>query len=150
MTKPYEYRTKGRWTHARSGVVKGEATAQHIDFSALPEFQGQAGLWTPEHLLVAAVTSCFITTLHALAELSNFEYLALEVESRGVIGKADGGWRFTEMAIWPTLTIFREEDRERACRLLEKTERSCLVARSLALTVSMAPLVRLAEEVLAP
>lgn len=149
MSEPYEYRTTGRWTGGGNGVVRAESIQPPIDFSAPPEFQGQAGVWTPEHLLLAAATSCFITTFRAIAEASHFEFLALDVESRGRIGKADGGWHFTEIAIEPTLTIFREGDRQRANRLLEKAKQSCLVARSLALTVIMTPLVRAAAEVLA-
>jgi len=39
--------------------------------------------------------------------------------------------------LYPELTIDRESDRERGVRLLEKTERSCLISRSLKAAVSM-------------
>jgi organic hydroperoxide reductase OsmC/OhrA len=37
------------------------------------------------------------------------------------------------------VTIDREEDRERAARLLEKAERSCLIARSIQATFVLEP-----------
>jgi organic hydroperoxide reductase OsmC/OhrA len=43
----------------------------------------------------------------------------------------------------PALTIEREEDRERAVRLLEKAERSCLVSRSIKCPVVMETEVRI-------
>ena len=138
----HEYTSAARWTARRSGIVKAEAAEQQIAFSAPPEFQGQAGLWTPEHFLMAAAASCFVTTFVAIAEASKFEMLSLEVSAAGVLEKGEGGLQFTRITIHPSLTIARESDRERALRLMEKTERSCLVARSLRSQVTVEATVR--------
>ena len=127
----HQYTSEARWTARRSGIVKPETAEQQIAFSAPPEFLGQAGLWTPEHFLMAAAAGCFVTTFVAIAEASKFEMLSLEVSATGTLEKGEGGLQFTRITIYPSLTIARESDRERALRLLEKTERSCLVARSL-------------------
>ncbi len=148
MDEQHEYQISGCWTSAQNGVLKAEAIHPAIRFSAPPEFHGQAGVWTPEHLLAAAVTSCFITTFRAIAESSRFEYLALDVASRALIERTRSGWRLAEIVIEPTVAIFRDEDYGCAIRLLEITERACLIARSLNCTLTMAPLVRLADEIL--
>ncbi len=42
-----------------------------IEVATPPEFpKGIAGIWSPEHLLVAAVSSCLMTTFLAVAENS--------------------------------------------------------------------------------
>jgi peroxiredoxin-like protein len=129
--------------------VETEPQVPSIRFAAPPQFQGETGFWTPEHFLMAAVASCFVTTFHAIAEISKFETTALEVSVEGVIEKGDGGLHFTRISLRPVLTIARESDQERGVRLLEKAERSCLIARSLKAQVTMQPQVRVATPAMA-
>lgn len=125
------YQSTARWATGRSGIADAPLVGQPIAFSAPVEFQGQAGMWTPEHFLIAAVAGCFVTTFIAIAELSKFEVLSLEVSATGSLEKVEHGFQFTRVTIRPVLAIARDSDRERGLRLIEKTERSCLVARSL-------------------
>jgi peroxiredoxin-like protein len=139
MKASYTYEGRARWTRQRSGTVAAEPPAPAIEFSAPVDFQGQAGLWTPEHFLLAAVSACFITTFRAISEFSKFASEALDVAVEGCIEKAEDGLRFTHIDLRPTLTISSENDRDRAMRLLEKAERSCLVSRSLRSEIHMEP-----------
>jgi len=100
-----------------------------------PEFGGEPGLWTPEHLLLAAVSTCFVATLRAVAEASKLEFDGVECPVEGRIEKLEGGFKFTRITLRPVLTIHREEDRERTGRVREKAERACLVSRSLECTL---------------
>jgi len=143
------YRVIAAWKGGRMGTASAEQIEPQISFSSPPEFKGEAGYWTPEHFLVAAVSSCFVVTFYAIAELSKLEFLALELSAVGKLGKPEGKLRFVEMVLSPTVTIARNEDRERANRLLEKAEQGCLIARSLAFPVTMEPVVQVAEGVLA-
>jgi peroxiredoxin-like protein len=126
--------------------VVAEDIEPSITFSAPPEFQGEGGLWTPEHFFVAAVAGCFISTFSGMAHFSQFDFLSLELETEGLIAKDEGGWRFTQVTLRPRLKIAQEKDRERAARLLEKAERSCLVVRSLTTQVTLEPEIVLEEE----
>lgn len=141
MNTSYQYTNTARWTTGRGGIVNAESVQQPIAFSAPPEFHGQAGSWTPEHFLVAAVAGCFITTFIAIAEVSRFELLSLEVSATGTLEKGEGGFQFTRVTIRPTLTIARDSDRERALRLLDKAERSCIVSKTLRSEVVVEPAV---------
>jgi peroxiredoxin-like protein len=143
------YVGSARWTRGRRGVAEAEGVEQPIDFSAPVEFQGQAGMWTPEHFFAAAVAGCFVTTFIAIAEISKFEVLSLEVKAEGSLEKVDHGLQFTRVTIRPVLSIARDSDRERALRLIEKAERSCLVARSLRSEVTVEPKVLVQEPVTA-
>jgi peroxiredoxin-like protein len=144
-----EYKSTARWTKGRSGIVDAESVEQPIAFSAPIEFQGQSGMWTPEHFLVAAVAGCFVTTFIAIAELSKVEVVSLEASAAGVLEKVERGFQFTRVVIRPVLVIARDSDRERALRVLEKAERACLVARSLHSEVSVEPTVLVQSPVLA-
>jgi organic hydroperoxide reductase OsmC/OhrA len=48
------------------------------------------------------------------------------------------------------VTILKEEDRDRAILLLEKAEKSCLIARSLKCKVALFPAVKIEEELAVP
>ena len=69
------------------------------------------------------------------------------MEAEGVLGKEEGGWRFTRFVVRPRLKIAEGKDLERAKRLLEKAEKTCLVARSLACPTVLEPEIAVEENV---
>jgi peroxiredoxin-like protein len=142
MSASYRYHATTRWTGARSGLLQAEGVQPPLPFSAPPEFQGEAGRWTPEHFFIAAVGACFVTTFRAISELSKFEFAALQVDVEGVLEKGEGGFRFTRVFVRPVLDLLHPEDHDRALRLLDKAERSCLVTRSLNSEVKLEPVVQ--------
>jgi len=93
------------------------------------------------------VASCFISTFEGIAQTSHLEFDSLRLAAEGVLTKQDSGWRFSEIRLRPTVTLRKEEDRDRAVRLLEKAEQSCLVARSLQCKVALFPAVKVETEV---
>ena len=117
-----------------SGLIPKE-----IEFSAPPEFGGLAGVWTPEHFFLSAVASCFVATLEAIAKASDFQFSSLTVIAEGIVEKVESRMKISSVTINPTLTIESEEDRSHGAKLLNKTERSCIVANSLSASVAFAP-----------
>lgn len=144
MPNAHHYRVSARWTRARRGVTRAEGVPQELDFASPPEFQGEPGLWTPEHLITSAVATCFVATFRAIAEFSKFEAPGLEAAVEGILKKGESGYRFTRFYIRPVLTLAREEDRERGLRLLEKAEKACLISRSLSGEMVLEPKVEVA------
>src|SRR6266571_2368301 len=150
MEAHHEYRAKALCAGPRKGVVQAEGVLPSISFSAPPEFLGEPGLWTPEHFLVAAVASCFVSTFSGIAEKSRLEFAPFNLDAEGVLGNENGIWRFTEIKLRPVVTVLKEEDRDRAIRLLEKAEKSCLIARSLQCKVVLFPAVKIEDELPVP
>ncbi len=146
MEAHYEYGVHAFGAGGRNGVVQAEGVLSSISFSPPPEFLGEPGRWTPEHFLVAAVASCFVSTFSGIAEKSHFEFVSLNLDAEGVLGNDDGVWRFIEIRLRPVVTILKDEDRDRVMRLLEKAEKSCLIARSLQCKVALFPAVKIEEE----
>ena len=148
MEHQYLYRVNACSTTVRSGTVAVEEIQPAIAFSAPPEFQGEPGQWTPEHFFLASVAGCFVSTFSGIASFSKLDFLSLEVEVEGTIEKDAGGWRFTQVNVRPRLRIAQEMNRERASRLLEKAEKTCLVARSLNSRIVLEPEILVEEELL--
>lgn len=148
MEKQYVFRVTADSTTVLSGVVTAEESQPSIAFSAPPEFQGEAGRWTPEHLFLASVAGCFVSTFSGIAQFSKFEFLSLDLEVKGILLKEEEGWRFTQVNLHPRLRIGEEKDRTRANRLLEKAEKTCLIVRSINSKVILEPELIVEEEVL--
>src|SRR6516162_2109108 len=150
METHHEYRVDAFGAGERNGVVQAEGIQPTISFSPPPEFQGEAGRWTPEHFLVAAVASCFVSTFEGMAQSSHFLFGSLRLSAEGVLAKETNGWRFGKLRLRPFVTVLKEEDRDLAIRLLEKAEKSCLIARSLQCKVALVPAVQVEEELSVP
>jgi organic hydroperoxide reductase OsmC/OhrA len=67
-----------------------------------------------------------------------------------VLGNADGIWRFVEIKLRPIVSVLKEKHRAQAIRLLEKAEKSCLIARSLQCKIALFPAVEIEEELSVP
>jgi peroxiredoxin-like protein len=138
LQESYLYLLDLDWTGRRSGELKVEG-APPVAFSAPPEFSGDPDLWTPEHLLVAATSSCLMTTFLAIAERSNLKVHSYRCRAFGRLEKVPGeGYRFTEIALAPEISI-AGEDVEKALRVLEKAEKNCFISNSLRAKVKLEP-----------
>jgi organic hydroperoxide reductase OsmC/OhrA len=85
-----------------------------------------------------------------MAQSSHFLFVSLRLAAEGVLAKETNGWRFSEFRLRPFVVVLKEEDRDLAIRLLEKVEKSCLIARSLQCKVALVPAVQVEEELTVP
>jgi organic hydroperoxide reductase OsmC/OhrA len=138
MESQYRYHASAQYhQHDRSFVALEQGVPRLIHFSAPPEFGGEPGVWTPEHFLLAAVASCFIETFKAVARASKLEFQGIEVGVDGLMEKEAGGLRFTKITIRPSIIIYDDAAQEIALRVLSKSERTCLVVRSLSSAIEL-------------
>ncbi len=115
------------------GDVPLAAEGVRVIESAPPkEFDGPGNQWSPEQLLTAAVADCFLLNFRAIAAASKFAWVSLEASTRGTLDRADGKMRFTRFDTHAKLHLHGGADVERAKKLMEKAEATCLVANSLA------------------
>jgi organic hydroperoxide reductase OsmC/OhrA len=114
------------------GDVPLSAEGMRVIESAPPkEFDGPGNQWSPEGLLTAAVADCFVLGFRAIAAASRFAWTSLEARTEGTLDRVEGKMRFTRFETHARLLVPPGTDIERAKRLLEKAESSCLVANSL-------------------
>jgi peroxiredoxin-like protein len=136
--KPLPHQYVVRLTGGPSGHASVAADGMP-DLRAAPpvEFDGPGDAWSPEHLLLAAVETCFLFTLRAVARASRLEFTACDVSVEGTVDRVDGVTRFTEIVLRPRLRLAAGTDPDRARRIMEKAERACLVTASLATPVRL-------------
>ena len=100
--------------------------------SAAPaEFGGPGDQWSPETLLVASLADCFILTFKAIARASKMEWLSLRCDVVGDLDKIGRTTQFTSFRVKATLDVPEGTREEKALKLLEMAEKSCLITNSL-------------------
>ena len=150
MDNMYFYETEVGWTGARRGYLKSSADLPVLEIASPPEFQGHPHTWTPEHLFVGSLNSCYMATFIAIAELSKLDVVSFISTATGKLEKTEGfGYRINEIVLKPKLIVKRESDAERAQRILEKAERNCFISNSILTEIRLEPEIDF-EEVLAP
>lgn len=136
--KPFPHEYDVHLTGAPSGYATLSASGIP-DLSTAPpaDFDGPGDAWSPEHLLLVAVQTCFLFTLRAIAQASRVDFISLDLDAAGTVDRQDGVTRFTEIVLRPRLVVARGTDRERALRMLEKSEKHCLVSASLSTPIRL-------------
>lgn len=111
--------------------------------SADPAFRGDGGRHNPEDLLVGSLSAChMLWYLHLCAE-AGVVVLAYRDEARGTMIQTDnGGGRFSEVVLYPVVTIAADSDTGLAERLHERAHELCFIAASMNFPVRCEPDVR--------
>jgi peroxiredoxin-like protein len=145
MENTYFYSTEVEWTGERTGDLRAPGLPS-LQIDAPSEFKGHDGVWTPEHLFVASVNSCFLTSFLAIAENSKLEFVSFKAGAKGKLEKLDGqGFMMTEIVLRPRLVTRNARDAERASRILEKAEKHCLISNSVKTKIRLEPEVNIVE-----
>jgi len=136
--EPHNYSIKLDWKNNRNGVLHAQDLNEKLTVATPPPFpKGEAGTWSPEHLLTAAVSSCLMTTFLAIAENSNLQFIAFSCDAEGTLDKVEGKLKMSKILVKPVVRITYEKDRDRAMRILQKAEAACLITNSITAEVIM-------------
>lgn len=140
MSDQHQYQVKLSWIADRKGIIQSDVLKSEILVATPPEFpKGIPGLWSPEHLFVASVNSCFMTTFLAVAENSKLDFTHFECNAIGTLDKIDGKYCITEITLSPILTINDENFKEKGIRVMEMSEKACLISNSITSKVILQP-----------
>jgi peroxiredoxin-like protein len=128
----HSYKVNLVWQHDRKGELSSPVLPETITVATPPEFpKGMAGIWSPEHLFVASINSCFMATFLAVAEKSQLPFSSFCCEAEGVLGKnSEGKFSVTRVTLKPTVVVPEDQTTERVQKILETSEKACLISNS--------------------
>lgn len=145
MENTHQYEVDVEWTKNRKGIISSPELSQKIEIATPPDFpKGVPNIWSPEHLFVAAVNSCLMNTFFAIAENSDLQYLSFNSNAIGIVEKVKDNYLVTEIKIKLVLTISDVADSEKALRIIEMSEKNCLISNSVKTTIFLDPKIVLA------
>jgi peroxiredoxin-like protein len=137
--KVFYYETEIEWKKEKEGQINGP-TLPAVGVGAPPEFNGREGQWTPEHLFVASVNTCFMLTLLAIAENSRLPLVSFSSTANGKLEKVpESSYQITEIVLKPKVVIASVKDLERVPRILEKAKENCFVSNSIKSVIKLEP-----------
>lgn len=114
-----------------------------LEVASPPEFGGPPETWSPEHLLVASVSSCLMTTFRSIAARSGVEVLSYDDRAVGHLQRgSDGLYSIDVIVLRPRIVVSSDSKLDRAMRLIHKADRACLISRSMAAKVIVEPDIR--------
>ncbi|MBK8244858.1 MAG: OsmC family protein [Saprospiraceae bacterium] len=134
----HKYNTQLNWIADRRGIMSSPELNESFEVATPPQFpKGMEGIWSPEHLLTAAVSSCFMTTFLAIAENSKLAFDQFSCSASGKLEQIEGKYLMTEIVLEPILTIPIDTSIEKAERILIKSEAACLISNSIKSKVTL-------------
>lgn len=138
------YSVNLKWESGRKGIMSSPELPTIIEVATPPEFEkGMPNIWSPEHLFTAAVISCFMTTFLAIAGYSKLDFLTFDCNAEGILEKIEGKYLMTKIILKPTLTISDLNKIEKAQRVLELSEKACLISNSIKSEVILKPTINI-------
>ncbi len=140
--EPHYYNVDVNWENKRKGMLcspeLNKESSVCIEVATPPEFpKGIAGIWSPEHLFVAAISGCLMTSFLAMAENSTLEFDSFSCKAKGKLEMLEGKLMMSEVLLNPTVVIHDEVHTNKAIRILKKAEDACLISHSIKSKITM-------------
>jgi organic hydroperoxide reductase OsmC/OhrA len=108
--------------------------------SSDPAFRGDPARYNPEELLVASLSAChMLWYLHLCADAGIVVTAYHDDASGTMVETPEGGGRFAEVVLRPTVTLRPEDDAALANALHERAHELCFIARSVNFPVRCEP-----------
>ena len=141
--EPHNYTVDIHWENSRKGIICSPELNKEqgvcIEVATPPDFsKGIKGIWSPEHLFVASISACLMTTFLAIAESSTLEFTSFECNSIGKLEQIDNQLTISAIHLNPTVVIRNEKFRDKAIRIVKKAEATCLISNSVTSKITMA------------
>jgi len=125
------YEVSVKWQSDRRGTMSSPVLSDNIQVATAPEFPGGIeGIWSPEHLFLAAINSCLMTTFLSIAENSKLAFQSFNSKAIGKLELVDKKYIISEVTLMPVLVLLDEQQAKRAETVLHKSEANCLISNS--------------------
>ncbi len=103
-----------------------------INGSSDPEFLGDKTKHNPEDLLLASISSCHMLWYLHLCSDAGIVITSYTDNAKGIMEETlDAGGRFTEVVLYPIITLKNIDQKEEANTLHTKANELCFIANSL-------------------
>lgn len=133
MSQTHFYEVNIQWKEGRSGELSSPVLEKTIVCATPPEFpNGVPNIWSPEHLFVAAINSCYMATFLAIACNFKVEIEDFSCKTIAKLEMVEGKYLITQAEMFPAVKLSNaEKDADKAQRIIEKAKAGCLVTNSM-------------------
>ena len=151
--KDHHYRVTTTWTgntgtgtsgyrdFTRDHEVTIATKATPLLGSSDPTFRGDPTRYSPEELLLTALSQCHMLSYLHVCAVNKIIVTAYVDHAEGTMVTDQTGGRFTEVILKPEITITADSDAALAEKLHEKAQQACFIAASVNFPVRHRPTV---------
>jgi len=143
MVDVYEYPAKIDWLGERKYRIeffsKGSEGKPKMDVATPPEFNGHAGIYSPEDLFVASILSCYMATFISISNKMKISIEKFTCEGKGILERTEGGLMFTSVVLRPHIILRDKSEVDKALKASTLAEENCLVAKSIKTKTHLEP-----------
>ncbi len=142
MAKEHYYEVSVEWKEGRIGELSSSVLDKTIECATPPEFpNGVAGIWSPEHLFVAAINSCYMATFLAIAENFKVEIESFRCDTIAKLEMIEGRYIISQAEVSPKVKLVNIGDAEKVLKVMEKAKAGCLVTNSMKTEIILKPII---------
>ena len=135
-----QYEVDLKWDTESKGKLSCPLLSENIDVAICQDLsKGMPNLWSPEHLFVAAVESCFMLTFLAMATKSNLRIIAYKSKGFGTVDKPDSEFQVIDILLKPTVIITVSSDMNSVLKMLERSAKRSPIANSIKTRLHLSP-----------
>jgi organic hydroperoxide reductase OsmC/OhrA len=128
--KQFLFEVELNWIANNDGVLSARDADGCIYVSTPEAFGGEGKPWSPEHLFLGSISSCFMNTFLFFSRSEKLPVIKFECNIIGRIDYQDGLFRFSGIDVYPKIAIPGEKFHQQAIDLLEKTRQYAIITGS--------------------
>lgn len=118
------------WLCKHKGILWADDVEGTINVATPEVFGGEGNEWSPEHLFLGSLSSCFMSTYLNYAKKIGCDINRLTCSTQGTVELINGKYEFIKLDVFPMVYVSNEEHLESARLALEKAEKYCLTCNS--------------------
>ncbi len=142
MEDTYYYEVNLLWNTAIQKTLRSSNIGNKVKVDEPTKFPKKIKeKWTAEHLFVAAINSCLMSTFLLVAENLKFQFISFESNAVGIIEKENGKFTLKEIVLKPTLIIPSIRTEAKAKKVLEMSEKAFAIVNSTKTKISLDPII---------
>ncbi len=153
MTKSghFLFESNLKWTEGFKGILTSRTIIEKIKVATPRAFQGnQGGMWSPEHLFISSLSSCFMTTYLFYAKRKGLPIAEFSCDAIGQVELKKGKLFFSAIHLYPKTGIEKQDWTEMAKEVAELSKQNCLISSALNVDIFYHPTIEIIQNHLSP
>lgn len=142
--KTFRYSASLAWTGGRNGTASA-AGKPDVAVGSPPDFRGEEGVWSPEHLLVSSLSTCLMLTFLAMAERRAIEVAAYASTAEALLENVEGKYQVTAITVRPQITLKSAESLDPVREIMGRVKANCFISNSIKAAIDLEAELRVAS-----
>lgn len=141
QARVYEFETATEYIKGKEGILTGKDKT-HITVGCAQAFGGKKEYWSPQHLFIASIEVCIMTTFLWLIEKKKLSIISYQSNTSGKAHLKNKDFVFTEVTVKPIITIDSVIIRDDIYNLIVEASKQCMISKSVNCPVIVIPCIQ--------